>query len=931
MAELELVGRESELAELEGLLDRCARSSRAMQIEGAAGMGKTALWREGLARAHRRSYRVLTARPVETETKLSFAGLTDLLEPVIDDVLPELPEPQRRSFEVALLLAPGRVRPDPRGVAAAFLNALRVLSRDRPVLVGVDDLQWLDSSSHQAVAFAARRLGPESVGFLVTRRAAEGDGSAPELEQALPEEWLRKVQLGPLSVTALHHLVEADLGNAVPRPLLRRIYDVSEGNPFFALEQARALRQAGLTLGTGHELPVPGTLRSLVQGRLARIPQGEREALLAVAALAAPTRELLVSFAGALDNGWPPLMSAFESKIVEVTDGVVRFTHPLLRSILYADTPLPVRQDVHRRLAEIVGDPEESARHLALSVDGPDEAIAVQLEAASLVASARGAPSSAGELLELAIGMTSPADRSTLRERHVHAGRQWAAAGDTSRAIALLEVAVSISEPGCARAASVVELGGAVGSSGNWRAAAALYSGVLEEPCDEARVRISLEKGLGWIRHMLGDVCAAERHAHAAVALAETLGEQAVLAETLADLALIQMLRGREDYRATMDRALALGPGGQYGVPADDTALAYWWLPAWQNALLLTWAGELDDAQECLEALHRLAAERGDEQTLPFALACLSKIAFHKDDWAAAAAYADEAYDASVSAPGERVFTLVPKALVEAHRGNVQAAREAGEEGFRLAEMTGIVSARIDHQAVQGSLALSLGDLDAAHRFLASLPDDLERHGFAEPAVFRFHPDLVETLVARGEIAEAEEQLAVLEACGERLPSSWALAGAARCRGLLHAAGGDETGAFAQFESALAEHDRAGERFERARTLLVYGVALRRARRKRAAREALDEAAAIFDGLGAVVWSERARGESTRVSGAAPRSGGLTETEHRIMDLATAGRSNKQIAAELHVTVRTVESNLTRIYRKLGVSSRAQLTQLVRQ
>ena len=271
---------------------------------------------------------MLTAHPVETETKLSFAGLTDLLEPVMDDVLPDLPEPQRRSFEVALLLAPGRARPDPRGVAAAFLSALRNLARDRPVLVAVDDLQWLDSSSLQVVAFAARRLGPEKVGFLVTRRTVDGNGMTPELDPALREERLSAVQLGPLSVTAIHHLVEADLGNAVPRPLLRRIYDVSEGNPFFALEQARALRQAGLTLGTGHELPVPGTLRSLVQGRLARIPEAEREALLGVAGLAAPTRELLVSFAGALDNGWPPLIDAFESKVVEVTDGVVRFTHP---------------------------------------------------------------------------------------------------------------------------------------------------------------------------------------------------------------------------------------------------------------------------------------------------------------------------------------------------------------------------------------------------------------------------------------------------------------------------------------------------------------------------------------------------------------------------------------------------------------------------
>src|SRR5262249_44186442 len=156
------------------------------------------------------------------------------------------------------------------------------------------------------------------------------------------EERSTRIELGPLGLTALQHLIEADLGNSVPRPLLRRIHQVSGGNPFYALEQARALRAAGLNLDAGPELPVPPTLRSLVQDRLAAIPGRERDVLLAVAALASPSRQLLVAYAGALDNGWPPLTDAFEAGIVEVVDGQVRFTHPLLGSILYADTPLPV-------------------------------------------------------------------------------------------------------------------------------------------------------------------------------------------------------------------------------------------------------------------------------------------------------------------------------------------------------------------------------------------------------------------------------------------------------------------------------------------------------------------------------------------------------------------------------------------------------------
>ncbi len=932
MADREFVGRETELAEVERFLQRSAGGSCALQIDGTAGVGKTALWTEGLAAARRRSYAVLTSRPVEIETKLSFSGLADLLEPVLGDVLDELPDPQRQALEVALLIAPARSQPDQRGVATAFLNALRTLARDRQVLVAIDDVQWLDSSSGQVVAFAARRLGAEPVGFLVTRRAVEGDPPAQRADLVLPPERLDRVSLAPLGIAAVSRLIETDLGNPLPPSLLRRIYAVTGGNPFFALEQARALRESGIQLGTGQELPVPATLRSLVQGRLARIPVVEREVLLAVAALAAPTRELLVSLAGALENGWPPLISAFEARIVEVVDGQIRFTHPLLGSVLYADAPLPVRKDLHRRLAEIVLDPEESARHLALSADGPSEEVVSRLEAAARFAAARGAPSSAGELLELAIGLTPPDDRSILSRRYRDAARRWGAAGDMARSLALLERAAAIAPAGSERMKALIDLGRATSHSGDCRGAAAFFSQAHDEPCDDARVVISLGKELGWINHMLGDLGAAELHAEQAVALAERLDDRAVLVETLGDLGLIQMLRRREGYRLTLDRALMLELQERRDrVGADESSVGYWWMTDWQNAITLAWAGELDTARESLELLRRRATDRGDEQATPYLVTWLSWIAFYQDDWPAAARYADEGYTASVSAPGERAFALVPRAIVAAHLGNVDAAREATDEGFRLAEQTGMVPARFEHQAVRGSLELSLGAVDAARRLLAPLPGELRDHGFAEPARIRFHPDLIETLVACGEIVEAKERLVELEGIAERFPHSWAVAAAARCLGLLAAEVGDHVEAFAQYEAAIARHLVGGERFQRARTELLYGVALRRAKHKRAAREALLDAERLFVDLGAEIWAARARGELQRISGAAPRSGGLTETEGRIAGLATAGRSNKQIAAELHITVRTVESNLTRVYRKLGVSSRGQLTQLARE
>jgi DNA-binding CsgD family transcriptional regulator len=919
MTDHELVGREPELAELDRFLQRSTQGSHALQIEGSPGMGKTALWHAALAAARRRSWLVVTARPVEIETKLAFAGLTDLLEPVLDDVLPALPGPQRRAFEVALLIAPSRAQPDQRTVAAAFLNALRTLAEDRHVLVAIDDLQWLDSSSQQVVGFAARRLGSEPVGFIATRRVVDGESQSA----GLLHERLMRLSLGPLSLTAIGRLIEADLGQALPRPVLRRIHEVSEGNPFFALEQARAIRQSGLHLGSG-QMPVPPTLRSLVQDRLAKVPDAERETLLAVAALAAPTRELLVSLVGAGESAWPPLIHAFESGIVEVADGQVRFTHPLLGSVLYADTPVPVRHDLHRRLAELVHDPEESARHLALSVDEPSEDVASRLEAAAAFAEARGAPSSAGELLELAAGLTPTESPLLLSRRLIAAAGSLGTAGDTARSLALCRRALEIGPPGSQRALALINLGRTTGLYGNAREAAVLFAKALQEQCDDAGILVSLESELAWNDHMLGDLESAERHAQNAVLLAEELPEDFELAGTLADLGLIQMLRRRSGYRLTLNRALGLA--AREGM--DEGTRAFWWRTEWQNAMAVAWAGDLEPARRTLEGLHRRATERGDELAMPHLVSWLSRIAFLMGDWPVAAQYAEEGCELAVSAPHERVYALMPRAAVWAHLGHLEAARRITEEGLSLVDQTGMKTARLEHDAIRGALELSVGDVDAAHRFLAPLPALMEAHGFLEPVVFRFDADLIEVLVARGETHEAAARLLELEGCADRFPRSWAAGASARCRALL---ADDAAEASAHYEAALAHHDLNRERFERARTLLLYGVALRRAKHRREARNALENAKLGFEELGAALWAERARGELARISGPAPRSGGLTETERRIADLATSARSNKQIAAQLHITVRTVESNLTRIYRKLGVASRAELAQQLSQ
>jgi DNA-binding CsgD family transcriptional regulator len=226
---------------------------------------------------------------------------------------------------------------------------------------------------------------------------------------------------------------------------------------------------------------------------------------------------------------------------------------------------------------------------------------------------------------------------------------------------------------------------------------------------------------------------------------------------------------------------------------------------------------------------------------------------------------------------------------------------------------------------VLGFLELSLGNVEAADGCLRPLPARVVSLGWNEPTYSPIWPNAIEALIALGELEQARDYANEYEVRAERSTSPWALSTAARCRGLLRAAEGDLNAAFQAFERALAEHARMPGPFERGRTLLALGATLRRARQKRAARESLEAALAIFDQLGAPLWAEKARAELARISGRPRASQELTETERRVAELVAEGRSNKEVAAQLYVSVHTVDAHLTRIYRKLGLRSRAEL------
>ncbi len=320
------------------------------------------------------------------------------------------------------------------------------------------------------------------------------------------------------------------------------------------------------------------------------------------------------------------------------------------------------------------------------------------------------------------------------------------------------------------------------------------------------------------------------------------------------------------------------------------------------------------------------------EHVLPDILNWLGRVECFADGWRVGLGYAHEADAAAVQADlgVERPYVLATIGLAHAHLGEVDAARAALSEGLEVAQRFEVVPGRLELLAAKGFLELSLGQPGDAHQTLARLFDHASAAGFAQPATLRFHPDLVEAAFEVGDHDSARRCQSLLGACARSLKSPWACALNARCQGLVAAAEGDLAAALVLLDHALLEHERLPSQFERARTLLHHGIVLRRLRQKRAARESISAAQRTFDGLGARLWAERAGTELARISGSRPSvTRRLTETESRVAALVAAGHANKQVAAELYVTVRTVESNLTSIYRKLGIRSRSQLAAML--
>jgi len=911
----EVIGRQREQAALTAFVQGLADGPAAVALAGEAGMGKTVLWQAALETARASGHRVLLTRPSAADAPLGFAGLGDLFEEVVSDVLDDLPLPQADALRVALLLErSGRAPVDQRVVAVSVLSALRALAAARPVLVAVDDVQWLDAPTAAVLFFAWRRLRLEHVGLLLAQRAGE-----PEPAALGDAEGVRRIAVGPLGMDAVHQLLQRRLGLIFPGPTLRRLYAVAGGNPFFALELAPAFDRYRAEIAAGVPAPVPERVLDVVAGRVEALPVATREAVAGAAALSHPTPALVAAVTGETSLG-----PAFAARVLTVEGDRLRFTHPLLASAAYEALDPLARRALHARLATIVSDEVEHAHHLALATDEADAGVADALERAADHALRRGASATAAELSEQALRLT-PAD--ALGDRHrrrIHAARHHWTAGDTAPARALLEEAVSDAPSSAVRAEALTQLGWLCAFQGDQPRAADVARSALTEAGIDMSTRADAENCLSSVLLFMGeDLEDAARSARRTVELGTRCGDAVKHSDGLCGMALVGCLRGLGRGEELLQAATDLGE------EAAGWRVHGW--PAVHRALIALWSDGHEAAAVEYERLIECAVTRGDDGSVPALLNDLALAQYLAGRWPDAETTATEALERSLQA-GERpqqAMALAVRARVEASTGRDRQARADADSALALAGERGVAMARI-----QSVSALALLDLthdrpqDAADR-LRAVRERLLWAGVGEPGAIGFVGEELQALVALARYPAAVELVDWLDARGHALDRASALAAAARGRGMLAAAQGDCDGAIVAFERAVLEHDRAAMPFERARTLLHLGGAQRRAKRKLAARATLSEALDIFSGLGAEPWRAQAAAELARISGRRPSGPGLTLTEDRIVALVAEGRTNKEVAAALYLSPKTVEAHLRSVFRKLGVRSRTALARHV--
>jgi DNA-binding CsgD family transcriptional regulator/tetratricopeptide (TPR) repeat protein len=808
--------------------------------------------------------------------------------------------PQRRALQAALLRAdPSDQSPHPGAVEFGFVTAIRALAAHTAVVIAIDDLQWLDGPSADVLAFASRRLAERNVRFLLARRP----GRAPELERSLERGWLVRLEVGALTLGAVRRMLGERLGLTLPRPLLRRVVDVTQGNPLFALEIGRSLLAHPAPAGD-HQVPLPASVEEMLGGRIADLSAGGRTALLTTALSEDLRLDALTAVAGsdAVDD-------ALRASVLLVDGDHVRAAHPLLAALARKQSRLRERRELHRRLADAVDEAPLRALHLALGSTGANEQLAARLAAAAREASARGNRLQAVQLADHALRMT-PVSEPARDDRVLALAACLYEAGELRRLTELLSHELESLSAGVPRGRARLLLAEGAGSRSLDEVDDYLELTLAECGDDPGlRAYVLAKRAANAAAGRVAQVSDAEAWALEALRSAD---QREVERFALYAMAWAHSLTGRpvDDLCA---RSRVDTDAGAYLAACPERVAAQ----------RLVWRGELPQAREALDRLLALADERGEEASYVLVHLHLCELELRAGEWNAASSLLNEWAES-----WDRGLTFRPqyercRALLAAGRGGVEDAQRWASNAISRAQRAGSRWDELEARRARGIAALRAGAPEQAADDLGFVWKHAQTEGVLEPGAFPVAPDLVEALVEIGESEEARAVTNRLARLAKQQEHPWALANVKRCQAMLRPRAEQRA---STLRAAADDLERLGLRFEAARSLLALGRSQRRAKQWRSARDALAAAEEAFNRIGSPGWVELARAERERIGGRRPRkSGELTPTERRVVELAGNGLANKQIASTLFVTVHTVEVHLARAYTKLGVRSRAQL------
>ena len=891
---MDLIGRD---VELERLRVAAAGEGGALVVAGRPGVGKSALLAAAIADVDP----VLSVTGVQSEIALPFAGLRGLLEPVLDEV-DALPAPQRRALRAALGLDDEPAGPDRGAVLHAFAALVATLV---PVVIAVDDVQWLDASSREAIAFLARR--------------AERIGATVLIVHALRgqplEDWPELPTLALADLERPAAVAVARRGGLAPA-VAEALVEAVGGNPLALLEGPTEL-SAAQRCGSAALPDLPPTGRRLTDayaGRLARLPDRTRPALL----LAAASGDGAIGPLAAALGGLEVLGPAEDDGLIRVEGRVVRFSHPEARGAVYHAAAPSERRAAHRRLAAVLPEAER-AWHLAVAAEEPDEGLAAALERSAYDAAGRGAPGTALEALRRAAALTPEPERA--RARTLAAGHLALTVGRPESALALA-AGLPPTDVAAARADTQLLVGAATAQAGRPGEARALL---------EAEAERLAESDPGRASGLLTQAAIALMGSGPTDQIARVAGRARDLAATGADLipavlaASAQAVGGDHEVAravigARIEEIRALDPAG----PGHEViALA---------GMTLHWVEEQDVATGLIAPNVQALRDRGAVTPLAFPLVVLASVHMRRGDFLGARELAREAAAVGEEAIGPllQAITWNTRAFAAAYLAEDEVCVTNATRARAICERLGIYSHRAVAEQALGMRALGAGELDAAIEHLERGRESRLRYGVGDPGYMFNESDLTEAYIRAGRLADAERSLAELRAGATATQGTWAAAAVARYSALL----GDDAELDGHLAVASAAHERIDFAFEEARTKLIFGERLRRARRRADARPLLSAAEATFRAQGAVRWADRAAAElragglsesSTLAGGAPIGAEELTEREREVCALVVGGATNAEVAAALFVSPRTVEHHLHNIYRKVGVRSRSQL------